>query len=219
MVMDLMESKATERDYALERLIMLSDGVFAIAITLLALELRPPDHWDGSMDALIEEMARPFLGFIISFLVIGLYWVNHRRMFGRFRSADAGLTALSLLLLGLITLAPVATSLMAEGGPRSAGYTVYVTVLVGIATANALIWAYAAFVRPQLFREPPPLPAKLVVQAVLSIPPLAMVLGTLANTLGGPISYAAVVAGAALIVGVRLLRAWAARSGNRQWLP
>lgn len=219
MTMDLLESEPKQRDYALERLMMLSDGVFAIAITLLALELRPPEHWDGSFAALVEATGRTFFGFLISFAVIGLYWVNHRRMFGRFRSADAGLTALSLLLLGLITLAPVATSLLAEGGPRSAGYTVYVAVLIGIATANALIWGYAAFLKPQLFHTTPPVQARIVVQAVLAAPPVLMTLATVANQTDGPIRYIAFAAVLLNILGVRLLRSWAARSGSRQWLP
>ena len=217
MSMDMLEDTGGERDYALERLIMLSDGVIAIAITLLALELRPPEHWNGEMGTLVQVMARPFGAFLFSFFIIAVYWINHRRMFGRFRSADAGLTILNLILLGLMTLVPVVTSLMVEAGPRGAGYIIYVLVLGGIGLVNALIWGWAAFIRPQLFRVQPPRPARLVVMAVMLTPVIILPIMALASMKVTPLwtlSFALLA-----VVVARSIRLWGKRHGSTQWAP
>jgi len=172
MSMDLLEDRGGERDYALERLIMLSDGVFAIAITLLALELRPPEGWDHSLSGLWQGMWRPALAFLVSFLVISAYWISHRRMFGRFGSADLPLTILNLIQLGLITLVPVVTNLVWEGGPRGGGFVVYLALFTLLGFLNALLWGYPALLKPALFRVAPSKPARLGAFAVLLILPL-----------------------------------------------
>lgn len=171
MTMDMLEDRSGERDYALERLIMLSDGVFAIAITLLALELRPPEDWDHSLTGLWSGMWRPALAFVVSFLVIAAYWISHRRMFGRFRSADLPLTILNLLQLGLITLVPVATNLVYEGGPRSGGFVVYLALFTLLGLLNAFLWGYPALLKPALFRELPSKPARASAFVVMLILP------------------------------------------------
>lgn len=217
MSMEMLEKDGHERDYALERLIMLSDGVFAIAITLLALELRPPEHWDGGLHSLMTGMIRPFGAFLFSFFIIAIYWVNHRRMFGRFRSADTGMTILNFLVLGLVTLLPVASTLVAEGGPRSAGFAVYVTLVCGIGLSNAMLWAWAAFARPRLFAVEPPREAKIVVTAVMLVP--VIILPILALASSGAVAPWFVGVAVVVAIGLRGLRMWAARSGSRQWLP
>lgn len=177
--MELLEDRNHERDYELERLIMLSDGVFAIAITLLALELRPPEGWDHSVLGLVNGMWRPAAAFLFSFIVIGIFWISHRRMFGRFRSADMTLTALNLFLLGTITLVPVATNLMYEGGPKGGGFLVYVVLLSLIGLANALVWGYVALIRPALFTREPPRSGRLLAFIVLLIFPILVPLAYL----------------------------------------
>ncbi|CAN5342982.1 TMEM175 family protein [soil metagenome] len=215
--MEMLEDKGHERDYALERLIMLSDGVIAIAITLLALELRPPEHWDGGMQTLVHAMARSFGAFLFSFFIIAVYWINHRRMFGRFRSADAGLTVLNLVLLGLMTLVPVVTSLMVQAGPRGAGYVIYVMVLGGIGLVNALIWAWAAFVKPRLFTVEPPRPAKFVVLAVMLTPVVILPILALASMRVTPLWTMAFALLAVVVT--RGIRLWGRRHGTTQWAP
>ena len=60
-----------------DRLLMLSDGVFAIAITLLALELRPPEHWSGGLWDLLVERWRALFGYVFGFLIVGAFWFSH----------------------------------------------------------------------------------------------------------------------------------------------
>ena len=217
MSMEMLENKTGERDYGLERLIMLSDGVFAIAITLLALELRPPHDWDRSLSGLVNGMWRPAAAFLVSFIVIGLFWISHRRMFGRFRSADVILTVLNLFLLGTITLVPVATNLLYEGGPRSGGFIVYVVLLSLIGLSNALLWAYVAFLKPSLFSQEPPEAARLMGLLVLLIFPVLVPMayfiasGTLPMwTLGSLVVIA---------VGIRVVKSRLMSSMDKEWRP
>src|SRR6185295_5337975 len=106
------ESLATEegleahvRRHAYDRLLMLSDGIFAIAITLAALEIQVP-HGHASLAALARAMARPIIAYLLSFVIIGIFWVSHRNLFARVRRVDTPLTVLNLILLGLVALLP-----------------------------------------------------------------------------------------------------------------
>lgn len=174
MSMDVLEGETDGvKDYGLERLIMLSDGVFAIAITLLAIELRLPEHWDRSLLGLVNAMWREFFAYVISFLVIAVYWASHRRTFARFRRSDAGLTAINFLILGLITLLPFGSKLIAEGGPVGEPYLIYLGLITAIGFANALLWGYAAFIG-DILKTRLPFGLRLVILLILLIVPTAM---------------------------------------------
>ena len=97
-----------KKEFQLERLILFSDAVFAIAITLLVIEIKIPDkeflkERGGLSDATIlnalSHLVPKFIGFFISFLLIGLYWSIHHRMFGFVTSYDRKLLFLNLLFL------------------------------------------------------------------------------------------------------------------------
>ena len=128
----------------LHRLILFSDAVFAIAITLLAIEIHPPEHWTGVAD-LFAQMQTKLLAYAVSFGVIGIYWISHRRTFSRLRRANGALDVLNLAMLGLLALLPLATELLWEAGAASAVY-VYVGLVACIGVAHAVAWSYAAFV-------------------------------------------------------------------------
>ena len=208
MSMEMMESKSEARDYTLERLIMLSDGVFAIAMTLLALELRPPEGWNGlAIGELWALMWRPTVAFALSFMVIGIYWMSHRRMFGRFRSADLPLTILNLIVLALITLVPVVTNLLYEVGPRPGPLTLYICLFASIGIGNGLIWGYTAFLAPKLFTEEPTARVKLTVLLILLLVPTMM--GVMGLFAWRPGNQWMIVAMLVVGIGVRFLRAHA----------
>lgn len=134
------------RDYWLERLIMLSDGVFAIAITLMAIEVHPPHGWNGTWEALWLGSWQTVMGYVVSFAAVGAFWMAHRRIFAHVKRADTWLTALNLLVLGLIALSPAAAELLYEYGPRGVGLQVYVGLIGAIGMAQALVWGYASLV-------------------------------------------------------------------------
>lgn len=127
-----------------DRLLMLSDGVFAIAITLLALELRPPEHWSGGFSDLIDQRWRALLGYVLGFLIVAAYWLAHRGVYARMRRVDAPATLISLLLLLLVAIAPAFVSLIADYGPKRAAPYFY-GLIATIGFVQAALWAYAAF--------------------------------------------------------------------------
>jgi len=125
---------------------MLSDGVFAIAMTLLALELRPSEHWDHTMAGLAADLSGPFQAFFWSFFSASMFWTVHRRMFGLYRRADGPLTAINLVLLGEITLIPVTTRLLTALAVSPAALWLYLGLFGLIGLTNTAGWVYAAFI-------------------------------------------------------------------------
>jgi uncharacterized membrane protein len=92
-----------------------SDGVFAIAITLLILEIRvPPQTHDGLLRDALRDLWPSYVAFLASFMTIGIMWLNHHRLFSLIDRKDDGLIALNLLLLLGITWLPFPTALLAE---------------------------------------------------------------------------------------------------------
>src|SRR5580704_11904668 len=106
------EPLATRRPrHNFDRLIMLSDGVFAIAITLLALDVRIPAGADLKMPTLLAALAPVMVAYTLSFVVISAYWLLHRRFMAVILRVDTVATLLNLLILGLVALLPAGTRL------------------------------------------------------------------------------------------------------------
>jgi uncharacterized membrane protein len=97
------------------RLEAFSDGVLAIVITLLAIELRPPEVEHGqSLASALWDQWPSYLAFVLAFGQIGVIWLNHHRLFEQVRVVDGKLLLLNLNLLMWITLIPFPTSVVAE---------------------------------------------------------------------------------------------------------
>ena len=107
-----------KKEFQLERMIFFSDAVFAIAITLMVLEIKIPDfHENVSDKALLQALGHlipKFLGFVISFMLIGLYWTVHHRMFGFVTNYNRRLLWLNLFFLFFIVLMPFSTGFYGE---------------------------------------------------------------------------------------------------------
>ena len=139
------------------RLETFSDGVLAIAITLLALELRVPSAPDlvaagGFWNALGRNWPS-YLAYALSFLRIGVMWMNHHDLFRVIRRVDRPVLLLNLLLLLLVCAIPFATDVLAEylekpGAETSATVLYGLVVLSSQLVLNAL-WIYGAK-RPEL---------------------------------------------------------------------
>ena len=95
------------------RLEAFSDGVLAVAITLLVLDLHVPDPGSGNLGHQLAHMWPSFTAYAISFLTIGIIWVNHHATIARLREVDHAILVLNLLLLMSICVLPFATSLFA----------------------------------------------------------------------------------------------------------
>src|SRR5690242_21716180 len=97
-----------------DRLEAFSDGVFAVAITLLALDLVVPGPGGGiSLAQKLQHHVPSFAAFVVSFLTIGIIWVNHHTLFRNFAEVDRPLLFLNLLLLFFVVCIPFATSTFA----------------------------------------------------------------------------------------------------------
>jgi uncharacterized membrane protein len=132
--------RADERPREVGRIEAFSDGVFAIAITLLSLELVIPLHED--LGAALSDLWPNFFALALSFAVIGSYWVFHHRLFTAVVRYDRRLIWLNLLVLFFIVLMPFTTSVIADYGGEPLGVVVYAADLVGAGLASAALTAY-----------------------------------------------------------------------------
>lgn len=134
-----------------------SDGVFAIAITLLILEIKvPPQTPHGGLRLALTNLWPSYLAFLASFMTIGIMWLNHHRLFTLIIKKDDGLIAFNLLLLLGITWLPFPTALLAEHleGPHTDQQTaalVYAGSFFAIAIIFNVMWRYAC--RAQIVYE------------------------------------------------------------------
>jgi uncharacterized membrane protein len=134
------------------RLEAFSDGVIAVAITLLVLNLVVPDP--GKTDNLARALGQRWPGYAayaISFLTIGIIWINHHAMIGRLREADHTILLLNLFLLLTIGLLPFATNLMATYLRASHGEHLAAAVYAGAFLLMGC--AFATLNRHILFRK------------------------------------------------------------------
>jgi len=126
-----------------DRVLFFSDAVFAIAITLLVVDLRVPDEVLNAADQLHADKYR-ILGFAISFLVIGLFWMGHHRLFRYITALDRPVIFLNLLFLGTIAFLPYPTALLFASSTKQVAATVfYAACVAGAGLVELAIWLYA----------------------------------------------------------------------------
>ena len=144
----------------LERIIFFSDAVFAIAMTLLVIDLRPPDVVGQLTDepylAALGDLVPKILAYLLSFAVIGLYWLAHWRRYHYIVRANERLAGLNLLLLGAIAFIPFPTALIGAQGHRPIVVVVYASTLALAGILGTITWLYASragLTRPGLSPE------------------------------------------------------------------
>jgi uncharacterized membrane protein len=134
--------------FTLERIVYFSDAVFAIAITLLAIDLRVPELPPGQTDAtFLETLAtlRPsIVAFAISFVVIAAFWVGHYRTFRYIVDADGRLIAINLAFLFSIAILPFPTSIIAREGDLPSATIIYAGFGFVTGALSTLLWLYPA---------------------------------------------------------------------------
>jgi uncharacterized membrane protein len=127
-----------------DRVIFFSDAVFAIAITLLAINLRVPAGKFHALDALGDACPN-ILGFVISFTVIAFFWVGHHAIFRYFVALDRTLIALNLLFLGTIAFLPYPTDLLSQSNADPVAVIFYASCGAAAGLAEAGIWLYVTY--------------------------------------------------------------------------
>jgi uncharacterized membrane protein len=123
-----------------------SDGVFAIAITLLILEIKIPKPSDGALGNQLLRQWPSYFAFLISFAFIGMMWINHHRLFTHIKRCNNTLMILNLCLLLGVTIVPFPTAVLAThiGFPdQRTAALLYNGVYVFIAIIFNLLWRYA----------------------------------------------------------------------------
>jgi TMEM175 potassium channel family protein len=128
-----------------DRIVNLSDGVFAIAITLLVLDIRVPDIPENmvasELPAALLALWPKYLGYVLSFVVISTFWTIHHSIFRPIRAYDRGLLYLNFLFLMFVAFVPFPTSLLGEYGDRRLPVAIYAgTLAVGRLLLTAIHW-------------------------------------------------------------------------------
>ncbi|MDB5536780.1 MAG: hypothetical protein JWP26_3692 [Devosia sp.] len=137
-----------------ERMVLFSDAVIAITITLLVLELRLPgpaaEMSDAQLWAGIVETLPNLFAYMLSFVVIGTFWIGHRRAFSHIKRSDSVLIWLNMFFLMALGLTPFVTGILAENG-GSVGTSLYAGL---IAIASLLLGSMTPYARHAGLAEP-----------------------------------------------------------------
>ena len=163
-----------------------SDGVIAVAITLLVLGISVPEPDARPHHSLLYELARAwpqYAAYMVSFLTIGIIWINHHAMISRLREADHTILILNLLLLMSIGILPFATELMATYLRHPNGQVTAAVVYSGAFLVMSVF--FASLNRQILMVKPHMLTSQMSLERRRSI---------LARTLTGMIPYALAIA-------------------------
>jgi uncharacterized membrane protein len=124
------------------RLEAFSDGVFAIAITLLVLEIHiPPPGFGESLGQELLAQWPSYAAFVVSFLTIGIIWINHHAMVRRLRRVDHSILVWNLVLLMTVSVLPFTTALMATYLKESNGETLAAAVYSGSFLLMGVVFA------------------------------------------------------------------------------
>lgn len=168
---DVSERLPRPESIALDRLVFFSDGVIAIAITLLALDLRLPDtHGISNRDlvVMLTQLAPRYVAFVISFVVIGAYWRAHHRMFRFIHRFDAGLLFRNIVFLFFVVQLPFLTSVLGTHGDLFAAIALYGAGMACMGLSSVWIWKYAAACH--LVSGVTPSQAKYLVRRAMIVP-------------------------------------------------
>jgi len=130
------------------RIAALVDGIFAVAMTLLVLDLKLPEGVKLGNDAdvwrQLVELKSHFSTYVLSFIVLGIFWIGHHSLFHFVRRVNRGLLWLNLLFLLFITLLPFSTNLLSGHSPLHIPVTVYGANLLLLSLTSLLQLRYLA---------------------------------------------------------------------------
>lgn len=126
-----------------DRLVFFSDAVFAIAMTLLVIDLHVPEEMEGTALDILKAEWPAFFAYALSFTIIGLNWMSHHRKFRVIETHDGGLMFLDLALLFVVAFVPFPTSLISTYGGEPAAVVLYAFTVGLLGVLQFAIWRYA----------------------------------------------------------------------------
>ncbi len=138
------ESEARSR--SMGRIMALSDGIFAIAMTLLAFQIQPPDLHGTQVHHLgkaLASLSTQYWVYVLSFAVIALFWIAHHRLFRLLASADGIFIRANLVFLMAVAALPFPSAVMGRYGRQRAAVILYAASLAITATLETALWLLA----------------------------------------------------------------------------
>lgn len=130
-----------------EHVISFGDAIFAFAITLMTLSIDipdlPPNLTESELLSRLYELYPKVEDYIISFAVIGIFWISYHQIFNFITRSHIAMVYLNLLFLLLITFLSITTSLVIDYGSYQISYVIYCVVVILASSLLALIWWYA----------------------------------------------------------------------------
>lgn len=134
------------------RIVAFSDGVFAIAITLLVLALEVPENADDVADSILRQRGDLF-AYALSFAVLGKLWLGHHRFFSVLERFDGKLMAINLLYLAFVAIVPYTSEVLGDFGEQPAAVILYAASMAGVSLtfAGQIAYSYrAGLVKPEI---------------------------------------------------------------------
>ncbi len=143
-----------KKEFQIERMILFSDAVFAIVITLMAIEIKIPESevkiTAEALPKILFHLMPVLLAYIVSFIFIGSIWYQHLSIFSLIKDYDKGLVVRNLVLLFFIGLFPFAASLITRTHGLSLSLFIYVGIIMLCILAQYILYHYIVVKRPQL---------------------------------------------------------------------
>lgn len=171
-----------------KRIESFSDGIFAIATTLLVLGIRVPMVEDANLMNSLIALSPNFLAFVLSFLIICVYWVGHHTMFYYIKSVDRTLLWLNNFFLLFVVFLPFSASLLGEYPFNNLSLTVYGINLIFINLSSTLFWIYST-AKHRLVEKNLPYSFCRNVTIIHSLPIVVYFVAIILSTLNIIISY------------------------------
>jgi uncharacterized membrane protein len=174
------EERDTEvrAEFQVERIAFFSDAIFAIAITLLVLEIEAPHLGRGAeegalLNALLGEIPK-ILGFLVSFLVVGTYWTSHHRLFRWIAGYDHALVWRNLLFLLAVSFIPFPTAFFSENVAYQTSLVFYAVCLTLVGVAQVSVVRHVQRHRRLQHPAMPPGELALIQRRAWSVPVLCL---------------------------------------------
>jgi uncharacterized membrane protein len=161
------DAAAVKRD--VDRLVAFSDGVFAIAITLLVVSLEVPDVPDKRLSSALDDLGAQLFMYALSFVVVGAYWMGHHRMFRKLRATNATLLWINLAMLGFVALLPFPTEILGKYADIRVGVVIYAASISAVGFSSCLLWWYMNYAGLNEPLSPARVRAELVDDAIAPI--------------------------------------------------
>ncbi len=142
-----------KKEFQLERMILFSDAVFAIVITLMAIEIKIPENVTITEDTLPHELRHllpTVLAYAVSFGFIGSVWYQHLKMFSLLKDYDKGLVVRNMVLLFFIGLFPFSATLISRGKGQMIPFYMYIFIILCCVIAQYILYHYIVIKRPSI---------------------------------------------------------------------